>query len=132
VKNEDLTPLFSASILYDLIAMGALTQVTGMSLTGQFGLFVQKTAQQLISQRLIHIIASDAHSADNRPPVLSHAVDGAAEILGSDEEAGHMVTTVPAAILAGEEIVLCESCILPTFQAYLLTCCWRRYTLYNK
>ncbi len=115
LKINGITPIIShpernsviqqdTGILHDLIAMGALTQVTGMSLTGEFGLFVQQTVRQLVSQRLIHIIASDAHSADGRPPVLSHAVDCAAEILGSDEEAGHMVTTVPAAILAGEPI----------------------------
>jgi protein-tyrosine phosphatase len=115
LKTSGITPIIShperntaiqqdSDILYDLISMGALGQVTAMSLTGDFGLFVQQTAHQLINQRLIHIIASDAHSADGRPPVLSNAVDCAAEILGSDEEAGHMVTTIPAAILAGNTV----------------------------
>lgn len=119
LKINGITPIIShpernsviqqdAGILHHLIAMGALGQVTAMSLVGDFGTFVKRTAENLITQRLIHIIASDAHSADGRPPVLSHAVDCAAEILGSDEEAGHMVTTVPAAILAGEPVDISE------------------------
>jgi protein-tyrosine phosphatase len=120
LKINGITPIIShpernsviqqdTSILYDLIAMGALGQVTAMSLTGDFGTFVKRTAENLLRQRLIHIIASDAHSADGRPPVLSHAVDCAAEILGSYEEPGHMVTTVPAAILAGAPVDISES-----------------------
>jgi protein-tyrosine phosphatase len=119
LKASGITPIIShpernaaihqdSNILYDLICMGALGQVTAMSLTGDFGLFVQQTAARFINRRLIHIIASDAHSSDGRPPVLSKAVDRAAEILGSDEEAVHMVTTIPAAIIAGERIDISE------------------------
>ena len=95
-------------ILYDLLAMGALSQVTAMSLTGGFGMFVSQTAEALLRQRLIHIIASDAHSPEGRPPVLSHAVDCAAEILGSYDEAKYMVTNLPAAILCGEAVDIPE------------------------
>lgn len=95
-------------ILYELLAMGALSQVTAMSLTGDFGTFVRGTAERLLRQRLVHVIASDAHSSDGRPPILSQAVNCAAEILGSDDEAKHMVTTVPAAILSGEPIDIPE------------------------
>ena len=91
-----------SDILYDLVSMGALGQVTAMSLTGGFGVFVRRAAEVMLKQRLVHIIASDAHSSDNRPPVLSRAVEHAAEILGSYKEAMRMVTEVPAAILAGE------------------------------
>lgn len=119
LKLSGITPIIShperitaiqqdSHILYDMVSMGALGQVTAMSLTGDFGLFVQQTAHKLINERLIHIIASDAHSAEGRPPVVSDAVDCAAEILGSDEEARSMVTTVPAAILSGEPLDILE------------------------
>lgn len=119
LKLNGITPIIShpernaaiqedSGILHNLISMGALGQMTAMSLVGDFGTFVKQVSEKLLRQRLIHVIASDAHSADNRPPVLSHAVDCAAEILGSDEEAGHMVTTVPAAILAGEPVDISE------------------------
>lgn len=88
-------------ILYDLVSMGALSQVTAMSITGDFGAPVKRAAETMLKNRLAHIIASDAHGADNRPPVLSRAVEHAAEILGNYEEAMRMVTEVPAAILSG-------------------------------
>lgn len=88
-------------ILYQLVQMGALAQVTAMSLTGDFGEFIGQVSATLLRYRLVQIIASDAHSAKDRPPVLSGAVERAAEILKDYKAAEHMVTTVPAAILSG-------------------------------
>ncbi|MCF8146711.1 MAG: tyrosine protein phosphatase [Deltaproteobacteria bacterium] len=87
--------------LYELVEMGALAQVTAMSLTGDFGEVIFHVSERLMKHRLIHIIATDAHSAEDRPPVLSGAVERAADILKSYDEALHMVTQVPAAILSG-------------------------------
>jgi hypothetical protein len=47
---------------------------------------------------LVHIIASDAHRAVGRPPVLSRAVEAASKIVGM-EKAWAMVTEMPQAIL---------------------------------
>jgi protein-tyrosine phosphatase len=88
-------------ILYELVQMGALAQVTAMSLTGDFGEFIGHISHVLMSHRLIHVIATDAHSAEDRPPVLSGAVEQAADILKNYDEAVNMVTSVPAAILSG-------------------------------
>jgi len=88
-------------ILYELVQMGALAQVTAMSLTGDFGEFIGRISATLLRYRLVHIIASDAHSAKDRPPVLSGAVERAVEILKDYKAAEHMVTSVPAAILSG-------------------------------
>ncbi len=89
-------------VLYELVQMGALSQVTAMSLTGDFGEFIGQVSATLLRYRLVHIIASDAHSAKDRPPVLSGAVEQAAEILRDYEAAAHMATSVPAAILSGQ------------------------------
>ena len=88
-------------ILYELVQMGALAQITAMSVTGDFGGFIARISAELLKSRLVHIIASDAHSAHDRPPVLSRAVETAAEILKDYETAAHMVTAVPAAIISG-------------------------------
>ena len=85
---------------YEMIRIGCLGQVTAMSLTGDFGTGVRRIAEKLLSKRLIHIIASDAHSADGRPPILSAAVKAAEKIVGK-EEAMRMVTEYPQAILEG-------------------------------
>jgi len=91
----------NAGIVYDLVIMGALCQITAMSITGDFGEIPRKSAAILLERRLVHVIASDAHSADYRPPLLSKAVEAAANILGNYEEAERMVRDVPAAIIAG-------------------------------
>ena len=57
-------------ILHELIQMGAFAQVTAMSLTGDFGEFIGQVSATLLRYRLVHIIASDAHSAKDRPPVI--------------------------------------------------------------
>ncbi len=90
------------NILFELVSMGALCQVTAMSITGDFGGMVMKCAEVLLKNRMVHVIASDAHSFDSRPPVLSPAVEAASEIMRSYEDAERMVTEVPAAILAGD------------------------------
>jgi len=86
---------------YEMVRMGCLGQVTAMSLTGGFGSGVRRTAETLLSKRLIHIIASDAHSTDGRPPILSAGVRAAEKIVGK-EEARKMVTEYPQALLEGK------------------------------
>ena len=95
-------------ILYELVNRGTLIQITAMSLTGEFGEFVKQAVDMMLKQRFVHLIASDAHSHDNRPPALSHAVEIAAKILGSSEEAKHMVSDTPAAILSGDIVEIPE------------------------
>jgi protein-tyrosine phosphatase len=73
-----------------------------MSLTGGFGAGVKRTAEKLLKNRLVHIIASDTHSVTERPPVLSLAVREAEKMIGK-EEARKMVTEYPQAILEGKK-----------------------------
>ena len=87
---------------YEMIRMGCLGQVTAMSLTGEFGSRVRQIAERLLKNRLIHFIASDAHSTDGRPPILSEGVRAAEKIVGK-EEAQKMVTQYPQAILEGRK-----------------------------
>ncbi len=85
---------------YEMIRMGCLGQVTAMSLTGGFGPGVRRMAEFLLSKRLIHLLASDAHSLDGRPPILSLGVRAAEKIIGR-EEAQKMVTENPWSLLEG-------------------------------
>ena len=85
---------------HEIIRMGCLGQITAMSLTGGFGPGSKRLAEKLLKTGLVHVIASDAHSADGRPPVLSLAVHAAAKIVG-DQEALRMVTEYPQAVLEG-------------------------------
>jgi protein-tyrosine phosphatase len=56
----------------------------------------------LLLHRLVHVIASDAHSIEGRPPILTPAVKAASKLVG-EEEARRMVTEYPRAILDGRD-----------------------------
>jgi protein-tyrosine phosphatase len=88
-------------ILYELVRLGALMQVTAGSLTGDFGGQVRKLAVEMLNRRLAHVIASDAHSVGKRPPVLSGGLAAAAKILG-DKDASALVREIPQMILNDE------------------------------
>lgn len=91
------------NLLEQWVAMGVLVQVSAKSLTGGFGRRVKRTARAMVERRLCHLIASEAHSSDKHPPVLSKAVEVAASLL--DKAAAiAMVTQLPAQILAGEYV----------------------------
>ena len=90
--------------LYDLVGMGCLVQITAMSVTGEMGEDAMECAHRLLEFRLGHVMASDAHSADSRPPLLSAGVEAAAQILGSRREAEAMVLDRPEAILDGAAV----------------------------
>ena len=91
-------------LFYDIINLGCLIQVNTTSIIGGFGEETMACAHQLLKHRLAHIIASDAHSARYRPPVLSIAVDIAAQIMDSKTEALAMVKDLPSRIIAGDHI----------------------------
>ena len=86
-----------------LVAMGVLVQVTAMSITGHFGRAIEKISREMLGKGLVHVIATDAHSIEARPPVLSSARDVAALILG-EEEARRLVEANPRSILEGRPI----------------------------
>jgi protein-tyrosine phosphatase len=90
--------------LAPLVERGILAQVTAGSLAGRFGRHVLAAAELMVEHRLVHIIASDAHGFGSRSPVMSVGVAAAAALVGA-ERARAMVTTIPAAILAGQGII---------------------------
>ncbi len=81
--------------------MGCLLQVTAGSVAGRFGDAAQKTAEQLLHQGLVSVLASDGHNAKARPPLLNEGVAAAANIIG-EIEAEALVTVNPQKILSGD------------------------------
>lgn len=55
------------SVLFDLINMGALSQLTASSLLGNLGKKIQKISLKMIDYELTHFVASDAHHSVSRP-----------------------------------------------------------------
>jgi len=95
-------------ILSDLVAMGCLVQLTAMSITGELGHDAMQYSHFLLRQRQAHVIATDSHNAESRPPILSSAVEVTAHILGDTEAAEAMVTENPQQILNGKPLDLPE------------------------
>jgi len=88
--------------LRDLVGRGALVQSNASSLLGDHGRLVTKTVESLLRNGLVHILASDAHSATWRPPGVGEARAVAARMLGVwPEDLDWMVDDGPRQILDG-------------------------------
>jgi len=106
IGHPERNPFLQRNLAYlaDLVQMGVLCQVTAQSLLGVFGRNVKGAAEQMLQNRLAHILASDAHGAEGRVAALEGAVSAAAGLLHSREKAMQMVTAIPAAIIADSDV----------------------------
>jgi protein-tyrosine phosphatase len=100
LAHPERSPSFQrdADLLPSLVERGALAQVTAGALTGHFGGLPQRTAEAMIRDGLVHVLASDAHDTVLRPPALD--ADGHL----SPNEHEWMTTVVPEAIVAGRPL----------------------------
>jgi len=71
--------------LKEMIDLGALIQVTTSSFLGYFGNEAKECATNLSRSGLVHFFASDAHSPNNRPPIIKKAISLLDTLLGDDE-----------------------------------------------
>jgi protein-tyrosine phosphatase len=85
------------------VELGCVIQVTGSALTGQWGEAAWRIAQWLLKREAVHVLATDAHDTERRPPVLSTSRDAAAEICG-EEVALALVDGNPRAIIRGQPL----------------------------
>lgn len=77
-----------------------LMQITADSITGESGLSALSTSKYLLENDLAHIVATDAHSATGRPPMISGALNLVSSIVG-DERARKMVSDWPKSVVSG-------------------------------
>jgi len=85
-------------LLRRLVDLGATAQVTGMSLTGDFGRRPQHEAWRMLDAGLVHFVASDSHDIRRRPPGLRRAHQMIAARSG-EETARRLTTDNPRAVL---------------------------------
>jgi len=105
VTHPERNPILQTSFerLQKWTQMGCLLQVTAQSLTDRFGKAAQHSAWELLRRGLVHVIASDGHDTEHRPPRL----DLAREILTREmgvEAAELLLVTNPSAVIAGEPV----------------------------
>jgi protein-tyrosine phosphatase len=84
----------------NLVAAGALVQVTSGSLLGHFGPSSRAASFRLLELGLVHVLASDTHG----PHISREGMGAAVQTLADPELAGYLTVEVPAAIVAGEPV----------------------------
>lgn len=88
--------------LFELVRRGILVQLTAMSLAGPPKSRSRALALSLVERGLAHVIASDAHALDLRPPMLAAGVAAAERVGGA--RARWMATDAPRAVLSGDPL----------------------------
>jgi protein-tyrosine phosphatase len=83
------------------VEIGALCQVTASSITGAFGRAAQIAADEFFHRGLLHVVASDSHSVERRPPSMSKAREAVLQRWGRDAES-ILFDATPAAIVGNE------------------------------
>jgi len=85
-------------VIQRLAARGVWMQITSGSLSGRFGRRALYWAKRMLTEGLVHILATDAHDLKRRPPDLLKGYKSAEMLVGS-QEAHHLVVTRPYGIL---------------------------------
>lgn len=91
------------SLLADLIEQGCVVQMAAASLLREQGSGVRRIAERWLRAGLVHVVASDAHSVDRRPPRLRRAAERLVA-LGGVELARRLLETHPMRIVRGEPL----------------------------
>jgi len=90
-------------MVLSLVKQGCLMQVTANAVTGAWGRRSQSMIKWLLERDAVQVVASDAHDAVRRKPILSQACDAIAKIRGP-ETAEALVAHNPTAIVEGKTV----------------------------
>lgn len=81
-----------------LIRSGVWMQITAGSFAGAFGRNALYWAERMLDEGCVHLVATDAHDAERRPPDLAAGRELVAKRVGA-EEAQRLVLTRPMGVL---------------------------------
>lgn len=87
-----------------LVDRGAACSIGVGSIAGQFGEAARRFALRLLERGLVHNVASDAHDPVKRAPGLRAVLRARKDAFGDPELGRWLTGTVPAAILADEDL----------------------------
>ena len=90
-------------LAHQLVEAGALMQITGMSVTGQFGDQTRVCVEALLDAGLAHFVASDAHGIESRRPGLARARRAIARSWG-EITADRLTHVNPQAVIENRKI----------------------------
>ena len=105
LTHPERNPTLQADVgrLEEWMRGGMLVQVTGDSVRGSMGKQAERMAHQLLSQRWVHFLATDAHNTSSRPPRLSEAKAIVTRKYG-EEYAQLLCETNPLAVFEGQPL----------------------------
>lgn len=86
-----------------LVERGCLLQIGADSLVGTFGYKARGLAEWMLRERYAHFVASDAHGAISRRPLLRQAFEYVADLTDPDT-ADDLLCRHPAAVVAGRQV----------------------------
>lgn len=95
-RNREIMRDLTKIIPY--VTRGCLLQITAASIANRFSEQATIRAKEMLEQDWVHIIATDAHDVQHRPPDLASGRDAAAKIVGIDE-ANKLVVDNPGNIV---------------------------------
>ncbi len=102
-RNEGI--LRQPQLVTELVQQGCLMQVTASSLLGTFGLPCQYFSEWMLSKNLVHFMATDAHGAKTRRPLLRRCFERVKELSGAST-AEALCCHNPHAVASGQDLEL--------------------------
>jgi protein-tyrosine phosphatase len=105
ITHPERNPILRDSLqrVAEWVEQGCVVQVTSSALTGSWGERAWRAAQWLLEHQAVHVLSTDAHDTEKRPPILSRGRDAAAEICG-EEIADALVEGNPRAIISNQPL----------------------------
>ncbi|MCP4627877.1 MAG: tyrosine protein phosphatase [bacterium] len=115
MRSRNITPIIAhpernmaiqsnSAMVENFLSAGALCQITGSSLRGEFGPRVFDCCSALLTRRMVHFVASDAHSASGRPPDLLKSYKKLSSLIGK-KNAENMMVELPQKILLTKRLI---------------------------
>lgn len=100
-RNQGI--LRQPDVLVPLVDAACLMQITAGSLCGTFGPQCQELAEWMLSQGLVHFVATDAHGPRRRRPLMCRAYERVCELAG-EEAAADLCGRNPALVAEGRQV----------------------------
>lgn len=86
-----------------LVDRGILLQVTAGSFSGIFGRSAKRSAESLLAMGLVHLVATDAHSAGHRMAAVPSGLKRLRQLVG-DAGLRRLTVEAPAMLLNGDDL----------------------------
>ena len=108
LTHPERNPILQGNLkrVLEWAAAGVIVQITASALTGSWGDGARRAALWLLENDSVHVLASDAHNTERRPPGLSRA-RATVEEIASKEIAQALVDGNPRAVVSGEPLPYC-------------------------